>query len=207
VNSLKDHWENIYKTKDHTKAGWYQACPDISLKLLSKIDAQPAQSIIDVGCGASLLADHLIGQGFRDITLNDLSEEALSSIRIRLGEKGGVPKYLSGDITKAAFTQPFDIWHDRAVFHFLTDANDRKNYMSNLARSLSSNGRAIIGTFSLDGPMRCSGLDVMQYDEAKMRLEFVGDLELDYAVTSTHEMPSGATQEYIYFIIRHKSTQ
>jgi 2-polyprenyl-3-methyl-5-hydroxy-6-metoxy-1,4-benzoquinol methylase len=205
LSSRKDHWENIYKTKDHNKVGWYQACPEISLKLLSEIDAKPTQSIIDVGCGASLLADHLIKQGFRDITLIDLSAEALSSIRNRLGDKGSIPEYLSEDITEATFTKSFDIWHDRAVFHFLTNANDRKNYMSNMAKKLSDNGRAIIGTYSLDGPVKCSGLDIVQYDEAKMSLEFVGDLELEYSITSTHETPSGGEQEYIYFIIKHKS--
>jgi len=150
--SRKEHWENVYKTKDHKKVSWYQESPEISLELLSKIHADSSQSIIDVGCGASVLTDKLIEQGYRDITLVDLSEDALSTIKDRLGNEGNIPSYLSQDITKATFIDTFDIWHDRAVFHFLTDLKDRKDYMLTLSKSLSNNGRAIIGTFSINGP-------------------------------------------------------
>ena len=204
--SRKGHWENVYQSKDHKKVGWYQESPDVSLELLSKIHAESSQSIIDVGCGASVLADKLIEQGYKDITLVDLSEKALSTIKDRLGDKGNIPNYFSQDITKAAFTDTFEIWHDRAVFHFLTDESDRKNYMSVLSKSLSNNGQAIIGTFSLNGPNACSGLDVVQYDEGKMKSELSHDLELVDSVISIHEMPNGAEQEYMYFIIKHKDT-
>lgn len=202
----KDHWETIYKTKDHKKIGWYQKSPDTSLNLLSKIHYQPEQSIIDIGCGSSLLVDNLVNQGFKDITLVDLSSEALSSIKNRLGDKSEIPLYLCQDITKTSFTKTFDIWHDRAVFHFLTDAQDRMHYMTNLANSLSKNARAIIGTFSLNGPNSCSGLDIIQYDKEKMRAELTGDLEIEYSEINIHVMPSGDKQEYIYFIIRHNNT-
>ncbi len=204
MSSRKHHWENIYKTKDYKKVGWYQESPEISLELLSKIHAEPSQSVIDVGCGTSVLVDNLIKKGFRDITLVDLSEEALLAIKDRLGNKGNIPNYLSQDITKTTFTRTFDIWHDRAVFHFLTDANDRKDYMLTLSRSLSNDGWAIIGTFSLNGPRTCSGLDIVQYDEDKMNLELSPDLELEDSVTSIHVMPNGKEQEYMYFIIRHE---
>ena len=121
MSKKKDHWENIYKTRDHKQVGWYQASPAISLALLSKINALPTQSIIDVGCGASTLVDNLILQGFSKITLLDLSEEALSSIKSRLGDKGNMPYYFVKDITKEIkFTNKFNIWHDRAVFHFFS---------------------------------------------------------------------------------------
>ena len=204
--SRKEHWENVYQTKDHNKVGWYQESPDVSLELLSKIHAESSQSIIDVGCGASVLADKLIEQGYKDITLVDLSEEALSIIKDRLGDKGNIPNYFSQDITKATFIDTFEIWHDRAVFHFLTDAKNRKDYMSILSKSLSSHGRAIIGAFSVNGPNTCSGLDVVQYDEGKMKSELNPDLELVDSVISIHEMPGGAEQEYMYFIIKHKDT-
>lgn len=200
-----EHWENIYKTKDHTKVGWYQATPGISLELFSKIQANPSQSIIDVGCGTSMLADNLIEQGYREITLVDFSKEALSTIKNRLGDKGNIPHYYSQDITKITFTRPFDIWHDRAVFHFLTDEKDRKNYMSTLVRCLSSNGQAIIGTFSFNGADTCSGLDIVQYDANKMNSALNPGLELVYSVTSMHIMPGGEEQEYMYFVIRHKN--
>ena len=201
-----DHWKNIYKTKDHEKVGWYQESPDISLELLSKIHAQPEQSVIDIGCGASLLVDNIIEQGFRDITLLDLSSEALSIIKKRLGEKANIPDYLTGDITRTTLNKSYDIWHDRAVFHFLTNAGDRENYMSRLMTNLSDKGRAIIGTFSLSGPNACSGLDVVQYDEGKFTSELTGDLELEYSVINTHVTPGRSEQEYIYFIIKHNNT-
>lgn len=206
MTSRKDHWENVYQTKDHKKVGWYQESPDVSLELLSKIHADPSQSIIDVGCGASVLVDKLIEQGYKEITLVDLSEEALSIIKDRLGDKGNIPNYFSQDITKAAYSDTFDIWHDRAVFHFLTDAKDRKDYISTISKSLSDHGRAIIGTFSVNGPNACSGLDVVQYDEEKMKSALSPDLELVDSVISIHEMPNGAEQEYMYFIIKHSDT-
>jgi len=206
MSDPKEHWENIYKTKNHKQVGWYQESPDISLELLSKINSQPTQSIIDVGCGASVLVDKLIQQGYKNITLLDLSEEALSSIKTRLADKGDIPHYLSKDITKnIEFNKIFDIWHDRAVFHFLKNAKDREAYMANLNQSLSSSGYAIIGTFSLNGPNKCSGLDVVQYDENKIKLELPETLELIESTISTHIIPSGTEQEYMYFIIKHKN--
>jgi len=206
MSEQKNHWEHIYKTKNHKQVGWYQESPDISLELLSKINAQPTQSIIDVGCGASVLVDKLVQQRYRNITLLDLSEKALSSIKSRLADKGNIPHYLSKDITKIIeFNNSFDIWHDRAVFHFLTNAKDRETYMANLNQNLSSSGHAIIGTFSLNGPNKCSGLDVIQYDEKKIKLELPENIELLEATVSTHIMPSGTEQEFLYFIIKHKS--
>jgi len=206
MSQLKKHWENIYKTKNHKEVGWYQASPTASLMLLSKINAKPTQSIIDVGCGASVLVDKLIQQKYRNISLLDLSEEALSSIKSRLADEGEIPHYLSDDITKKiTFNHSFDIWHDRAVFHFLTNAKDRKNYMENLNQNLSPSGYAIIGTFSLNGPLKCSGLDVVQYDENRIKRELPKTLELLESTISTHIMPSGAEQEYMYFIIKHKN--
>lgn len=204
MSTRKEHWETIYKTKDHKQVGWYQKSPDTSLKLFLKIHAHPEQSIIDIGCGASLLVDNLISQGFNDITLLDLSSEALSAVKSRLYDKADIPDFLCHDITKKALNKSYDIWHDRAVFHFLTNAQDRRSYMTTLVNCLSKNGRAIIGTFSVNGPKTCSGLDIVQYDEEKMSAELKGDLELESSEIHIHVMPSGAEQEYIYFIIKHK---
>lgn len=203
MNNKKEHWENIYKTKDHKKVGWYQESPEISLELLSTINANPSQSIVDVGCGASVLVDNLISQGFKDITLLDLSQEALSSIEKRLGRKGNIPNYLTADITSPIeLSKKVDVWHDRAVFHFLTDSQDREVYMRNLENNLSATGYAVIGTFSLNGPSSCSGLNIVQYDEQKMKIELPDSLELLESKVSVHVMPSGAEQEYMYFIIK-----
>ena len=203
MNNKKEHWENIYKTKDHKKVGWYQESPEISLELLSTINANPSQSIVDVGCGASVLVDNLISQGFKDITLLDLSQEALLSIEKRLGRKGNIPNYLTADITSPIeLSKKVDVWHDRAVFHFLTDSQDREVYMRNLENNLSASGYAVIGTFSLNGPSSCSGLNIVQYDEQKMKIELPDSLELLESKVSVHVMPSGAEQEYMYFIIK-----
>ena len=151
--------------------------------------------------------DRLVQQGYKNITLLDLSEKALSSIKTRLADKGNIPHYLSKDITNnIEFNNSFDIWHDRAVFHFLTNAKDRETYMANLNQNLSPSGHAIIGTFSLNGPNKCSGLDVVQYDENKMKSELPENIELLESIVSTHIKPSGTEQEYMYFIIKHKNT-
>lgn len=205
MSSIKEHWENIYKTRDHKKVGWYQESPKISLQLLSKINASPSQSIVDVGCGASVLVDNLIAQGYQDITLIDISDEALTAIKTRLGDNGDIPEYFCNDITQSDFNKSFDIWHDRAVFHFLTDSTDRKSYMVTLEKSLSQSGRAIIGTFSLNGPNTCSGLNIVQYDKDKMQLELTDDIEIIDTITDVHIMPNGAEQEYMYFIMKHKN--
>lgn len=207
MSSKKEHWENIYKTKDHTEVSWYQESPKISLELLSEIHAQPSQSVIDVGCGASLLVDNLLTLGYKDITLIDLSTSALSLIKNRLADKSDIPEYLSEDITKIGFNKPFDIWHDRAVFHFLTDAQDRLSYMTTLEKHLTRSGRAIIGAFSFNGPEKCSGLNIVQYDGEKMESVLTQNLELVETVTDTHVMPNGSTQEFMYFIIKHKDIQ
>jgi len=202
MSSIKEHWENIYQTRDHKTVGWYQETPAISLQLLSEIGASPSQSIIDVGCGASLLVDHLIEQGYKKILLVDISSEALLTIKNRLGDQGDLPTYLSKDITQITCSEPYDLWHDRAVFHFLTDEADRKLYMANLSACLAAKGTAIIGTFSLNGPNTCSGLEIVQYDEAKMKLELSSDLQITDTSVSVHVMPNGAEQEYMYFIIK-----
>jgi len=205
MNSRKEHWENVYSTKDHTEVSWYQESPEISLALLSKINAQPSQSVVDVGCGASLLADNLITHGYKNITLIDLSDKALSLIKSRLGDNADIPEYLSDDITTIKFNKSFDIWHDRAVFHFLTDATDRESYMSTLSKNLTPTGHAIIGAFSLNGPKKCSGLDIVQYDAAKIKSVLPQGLELEATTSDTHVMPNGSTQEFMYFIIKHNN--
>jgi arsenite methyltransferase len=203
MSLAQQHWQQLYDGREPDQLGWYQQSADMSLSLFAMIAATPSQSVIDAGCGASVLVDSLIQQGYRNITLLDLSVAALEKVKSRLGEAGGIPLYLVQDITRISFDTHFDIWHDRAVFHFLTDAQDRKNYMSTLSRSLAPQGHAIIGTFSLTGPDSCSGLQVVQYDETRMKAELPDDLELLQSHPSTHITPSGKPQDYLYFIIRH----
>ncbi len=205
MNDKTEHWEAVYKTKDYKDVGWYQESPDISLKLLFKIGFNPEQSIIDVGCGASLLVDHLIEMKYRNITLVDLSSEALLTTKKRLEENADVPEYICQSVASPMANKTYDIWHDRAVFHFLTEEQDRQNYMDNLERCLAKDGKAIIGTFSNNGPKICSGLDIVQYDEAKMQAELGDEFEIEYTEINTHVVPGGNDKEYMYFIISHKS--
>lgn len=199
-----EHWETVYQTKDHQQVGWFQKSPDISLALLTKVGATPEHSLIDVGCGASMLVDHLLEGGFTKITLLDLSAKALSIVKQRLGHGGNIPQYLCQDVVSLPVSKTFDIWHDRAVFHFLTEAADRKGYLMVLNKVLAAGGRAIIGTFSIDGPKCCSGLDVVQYDREKMASELPPELEIEASLKSMHVVPSGAEQEFIFFTIRHR---
>ena len=202
MSKLKQHWENIYKEKGHQQVSWYQDSADISLHLLDKIKAKPTDFLVDVGSGASVFVDALIERGFNKITLVDLSREALDITKNRLGDNAAIPEYKVDDVTQLTFNEPFDIWHDRAVFHFLTNSEDRKKYMDLLCNNLSQQGRAIIGTFSLKGPNMCSGLDIVQYDESKLKAILPEGLVLESASNDTHTTPSGAQQEFIYFIIK-----
>jgi SAM-dependent methyltransferase len=203
MSSTQQHWQQLYDSREPDQLGWYQQSADMSLSLLNSVGAEPCQALLDAGCGASVLVDSLIQQGYRNITLLDLSAAALEAVKKRLGKNANIPIYLAQDITHASFPARFDIWHDRAVFHFLTAQQDRKNYMATLARSLAPQGHAIIGTFSLTGPDSCSGLQVVQYDETRMKAELPDDLELLQSHPSTHITPSGKPQDYLYFIIRH----
>ena len=202
MSKLKQHWENIYKEKGHQQVSWYQDSADTSLCLLDKIKAKPTNYVVDVGSGASVFVDALIEQGFNKITLVDLSREALDITKARLGDKAAIPEYRVEDVTQLTFNEPFDIWHDRAVFHFLTKPEDRKKYMDLLCNNLSPQGRAIIGTFSLKGPNMCSGLDIVQYDESKIKAILPKGLVLESSSEDTHITPSGASQAFIYFIVK-----
>ena len=205
MKSGTNHWQSVYQTKDYRRVGWYQDSPETSLDLLNKIDASKDSRIIDAGCGASLLVDHLLILGFQHITLTDLSSEALSITKERLKSKGNIPVYNVGDITQSSFSQPFDIWHDRAVFHFLTDHESQQAYMKTLVNSLVQKGTAIIGTFSVNGPDRCSGLPVVRYDDQKMNKVLPSELLLTESVIRNHFTPGGIKQEYCYFIIKKKT--
>ena len=202
MTDRKNHWEKIYTSKDEHQLSWYQESAAISLQMLEKISATKEQSILDVGAGASVLTDALIKQGYKDISLLDISDPAFSAVKQRLGKNADIPEYYVSDITTFDTNRQFDIWHDRAVFHFLTEAEDRKKYVACMDRLLSKNGYAIIGTFSFNGPTMCSGLDIVQYDKEKINAELGLTFEIIETYTDVHATPSGKKQEFMYFIIR-----
>ena len=165
--SRQAHWEGVYAKKGENEVSWYQESPAPSLELIAQV-GDPASAIIDIGGGASRLVDNLINQGFKDVTVLDLSEAALEAAKGRLGNSAVQVHWIVADATVWEPQKAYDIWHDRAAFHFLTEDRDRAAYVARLERALKVGGYAIIATFALDGPERCSGLPVVRYDPVSL---------------------------------------
>ncbi|MBI5185640.1 MAG: class I SAM-dependent methyltransferase [Nitrospinae bacterium] len=196
--NCKDHWEGIYKTKIPTEVGWYQADPKQSLDLIAAAGIGRTQKIIDIGGGASLLVDKLMEKGFEDVTVLDISPAALNQAKSRLGKNAQKISWIEADITGFEPDRKFDLWHDRAVFHFLTDADDRKKYVKVMNLAVAPGGHLIIATFALDGPPKCSGLEVVRYSPESLAKEIGRNFELKDAVEELHVTPSGMPQKFIY---------
>ena len=156
--NLKSHWELLYNTKNLTEVSWYQPKPQVSLDLLNELAIPKNAAIIDVGGGDSLLADHLLEKGYTDITVLDISETAINRARLRLGKSAEKINWIVSDITEFSSHKKFDCWHDRAAFHFLTTKEQVEKYLSVAQGHITDNGNMIIGTFSVAGPEKCSGL-------------------------------------------------
>ena len=197
----ESHWNSIYNTKDYTQVLWHQESPLESINRIITY-AKQDDKIIDVGCGTSLLVDDLITCGYKNITLLDTSDTSLNIVEKRVYEQS--IRYSCQDILDFKTSEKFDIWHDRAVFHFLTTQKERDKYFEVLSNSLNSGATAIISTFMIDGPIKCAGLNIVQYDYNKMLNELPSNLELVEAKESTHITPSQSEQKYIYFIIKKK---
>ena len=166
------HWTGVYEQKAPSAVSWYQPEPEPSLRALDRLGARPSNSFIDVGGGASNLVDVLVSRGWRDITVLDIAAPALEAARARLGSDAEKVHWEVADITEWKPARPYDVWHDRAVFHFLTEASQRASYRRALSRGLMSGGLLVIATFALDGPEKCSGLPVQRYDSASLTSEF-----------------------------------
>ena len=199
----KTHWENVYETKSDRQVSWYREHLDNSLRLIAGTKAGREAAIIDVGGGSSTLADDLLENGYADLTVLDISAAAMEKSRARLGEKAARIEWLEADITQAALpADRFDIWHDRAVFHFLTAPEDRRKYVRQVMRSLKPGGHLIVASFGLNGPQKCSGLDVVRYSPETMHDEFGGKFALIRSLNETHATPFGTTQEFVYCYCR-----
>ncbi len=197
------HWDTIFETKDYRQVLWHQNSPTVSLELIRSY-AKKDDSIIDVGCGASLLADNLIDMGYKNISLLDTSKISLDIVKNRLGSKLETAKYICSDIMHFEPTEKFNIWHDRAVFHFLLLKKERVRYFEVLKESLTSDGVAIINTFALGGQTECAGLKIVQYDYEKILQELPSDLELIKHENFIHITPKESEQAYSYFVIKRK---
>jgi len=197
------HWENVYTTKSENEVSWFQQRPAPSLDLIVQAGATRESAIIDIGGGASRLVDNLVEQGFEDVTVLDLSAAALAAARNRLGAAAQRVRWIVADATSWEPARAYDIWHDRAAFHFLTDADDRDAYIARLGRGLRIGGHAIIATFALDGPEKCSGLPVARYDSAGLGRTLGAAFELIHTERHEHATPWDSRQNFQFSVFRH----
>ena len=203
----KAHWEAIYKTKRPHEVSWFQREATISLALISRVAPASTSAIIDVGGGASMLVDGLLAAGYGNVTVLDLSPAALAEARRRLGLAGAAVNWLEADVLAADLPQrSFDVWHDRAVFHFLTTRTNRARYVAQARRAVKPGGHVLVATFAQDGPTRCSGLPVARYTPAALHREFGAGFRLLESVREEHITPSGTKQAYVYCLCQVQPT-
>jgi 2-polyprenyl-3-methyl-5-hydroxy-6-metoxy-1,4-benzoquinol methylase len=193
------HWDHIYQTKKPTQMSWFRPHLEKSLELIASAAGSRDASIIDVGGGESTLVDDLLDQGYRDLSVLDISRTAIDVTRNRLGERANSVSWLAADITAIKLPkQHYDVWHDRAVFHFLTNSADRVAYVRQVRESVKIGGHVIVASFGPEGPLRCSGLEVVRYDAETLHGEFGGQFQLVRHLTEQHDTPFGSTQQFVY---------
>jgi len=199
----KDHWEQVYSTKLTEKVGWYKRHLQTSLDWIKGLSLAADAPIIDVGGGASTLVDDLLGVGYRSITVLDISKEALCSVKERLGKKAKMVTWLNGDITSLVLPgDHYELWHDRAVFHFLTELDQRQKYRETLLKAIKPRGHLIIGTFTPEAPPKCSGLPVQRYNLEQLQDTLGPEFELVRHHKENHVTPGGLEQMYLYCCFR-----
>ena len=199
----KTHWETVYSSKSTDEVSWFQPHADLSLNLIKATGVGRGAAIIDVGGGASTLVDDLVAEGYADLTVLDLSAAALKAARKRLGAEADRVCWLEADITKAALpASRYDIWHDRAVFHFLTAPADRDAYVRTVLRAVKPGGHVIVATFAEDGPLQCSGLPVMRYRADELHDQFGEAFTLIQHQKEEHHTPFGTVQQFVYCYCR-----
>ena len=198
----EDHWRKVYTDKQPDEVSWYQATPAPSLDALGRLGAGPEQSLIDIGGGASTLVDALLDRGWRDVTVLDIAAPALAAAQARLGQRAASVHWEVADITTWQPQRRHDIWHDRAVFHFLTEPDQRAAYLRALEAGLATDGLAIIATFALDGPEKCSGLPVERYDAAKLAATLGPGFRLVEDWREEHLTPWGSPQAFTWCAFR-----
>lgn len=200
----KEHWDNIYTNKKLEEVSWYQPKPQLSLAFISDHCISKIAAIIDIGGGDSFLADHLLEQDFQDITVLDISEKAIHRAKKRLQVKSEKVQWLVSDIIDFEPLRAYHIWHDRAVFHFLTEAEEVKKYAFIASKAIEKNGIMIIGTFSDKGPLKCSGIAIQQYTVTSMNLVFQADFELIDYKEIAHQTPMQTEQQFLFCVFRKK---
>ena len=196
TDERKSHWENVYTTKQPNEVSWTQEVPTTSLNLIRSFAIDKSAGIIDIGGGDSNLVDFLLDEGYTNISVLDISGEALERAKKRLGAKADNVKWIESDITEFKPTEQYAVWHDRAAFHFLTTPEQIANYVATAAKAVT--GYLAIGTFSENGPKRCSGLDIAQYSEEKLENTFTASFKKTDCLTEDHTTPFNTTQNFIF---------
>jgi trans-aconitate methyltransferase len=200
---LRDqHWDHVYQAKESNAVSWYQEAPEASLTLLQAAGLNVDSCVIDVGAGQANLVDCLLDRGLKCVTILDVSSAAVSRTRQRLGDRATSVNWIVADVTSDWSVPPVDLWHDRAVFHFLIDTGDRRRYVEHLRQSLKPGGSAVIATFAPDGPSRCSGLPVARYSPESLVAELGSEFELQRSSIELHQTPVGTTQSFLYALVR-----
>jgi ubiquinone/menaquinone biosynthesis C-methylase UbiE len=202
----KKHWENIYQTKELKDLSWYQPSPTTSLDFLKQFNISKTAKIIDIGGGDSLLVDNLLDLGYTDITVLDISDAALDRSKKRLGDRSSKIKWIVADAATFKPAEKYDFWHDRATFHFLTKEQEIENYIDTVHRSINPTGILVIGTFSEQGPKKCSGIEITQYSETTMTKRLINFFEKIKCITIDHKTPSGMIQNFIFCSFRKLQT-
>jgi 2-polyprenyl-3-methyl-5-hydroxy-6-metoxy-1,4-benzoquinol methylase len=199
----KNHWEKIYSTKAPDAVSWYREHLETSLALIERAAGAHSASIVDVGGGESTLVDDLLARGYQNITVLDISETAIEATKKRLGSAAEHVSWLVGDIAKIRLaSNTYDVWHDRAVFHFLTSPEQRAAYVRQVAAAVRPGGHVIVSTFGPEGPTKCSGLDVVRYDEESLHKQFGVRFRLEESSKELHQTPFGTTQQFLYCYCR-----
>jgi len=204
MENRKDHWDTVYETKNPDQVSWTQDIPKTSLDFIQSFGLTKSAKIIDIGGGDSKLVDYLLDEGFENITVLDISEKALNKAKNRLGDKAKKINWIISDITEFKPDTNFDLWHDRAAFHFLTTADQVEKYMNTARNSVS--GFLTIGTFSDNGPTKCSGLDVKQYSEQTLTAELKNGFIKLRCVTEDHTTPFDTTQNFLFCSFKRQAS-
>jgi 2-polyprenyl-3-methyl-5-hydroxy-6-metoxy-1,4-benzoquinol methylase len=199
----KAHWEDVYRRNAPEAVSWYRTHLETSVELIERVAGGRSARIIDVGGGESTLVDDLVARGFERVTVLDISETAIETSKMRLGQNTDRVHWIAADVTEMQFERgAYDVWHDRAVFHFLTTPEKRAAYVRQVARAVKPGGFVLVSTFGPEGPTKCSGLDVMRYDAEQLHGEFGAQFRAVESREEIHRTPSGAVQQYLYCLCR-----
>ena len=201
----RQYWDNIYQNRQPDEVSWFQPTPVTSLDFIKSTRLSKKAAIIDIGGGESFLVDHLLDEGFKNITVLDVSDAAIRHGRQRVGENGKLVKWIVTDIVDFEPEEKYDLWHDRATFHFLTNENDIEKYRQIVRRAVKPKGYMVIGTFSDMGPQRCSGLEIHQYSESSMIEQFSADFELLECTRVDHLTPYQTVQNFLFCCFRKRA--